>query len=435
MLVVSLCIGLLQSFRFRGSRFSDPDSMENFFTGGRRLGAVPVGVSLCASFMSGVQGGMRAVVWTDVFQVIVMLSGFIVVFVHGTVLAGGPANVLQIANNGSRINFNDQSGSGSALHLLQDRETGQVGSFTVMGVVNGPLLGSFILGMFIPAANKPGVFSGVVVGFSLALWLAVGSSVYPPTPREMGVLHTSVDHCPSTNTTYNSTVITTPLPPLLPAEPAENQQGGFGDFYSISYLYFGALSTGASVLVGSVVSYLTGPTPRDSIQPGLLWWDLKPQHDAPQESPLIFRHCFIYTPHTWITSVCLIITITPVCLIITPICLIVTSVCLIVTSVCLIVTSVCLIVTSVCLTTDHVSHRSCLIITNRSVLIVTRPSPIVICLSHRHICLSHRHICLSHRHICLSHRHICLSHRHICLSPHHTELLRILCFIWMNILC
>lgn len=45
--------------------------------------------------------------WTDVFQVVVMLLGFIIIFVHGTVLAGGPANVLEIASNGSRINFNE----------------------------------------------------------------------------------------------------------------------------------------------------------------------------------------------------------------------------------------------------------------------------------------------------------------------------------------
>lgn len=27
-----------------------------------------------------------------------------------------------------------------------------------------------------------------------------------------------------------------------------------------------------------------GPTQRGSIQPGLLWWDLQPQRDVPQES-------------------------------------------------------------------------------------------------------------------------------------------------------
>lgn len=53
------------------------------------------------------QGGMKAVIWTDVFQIVVMLSGFIAVFIQGTILAGGPARVLEIANNGSRINFNE----------------------------------------------------------------------------------------------------------------------------------------------------------------------------------------------------------------------------------------------------------------------------------------------------------------------------------------
>lgn len=53
------------------------------------------------------QGGIKAVIWTDVFQIVVMLFGFIAVYVQGTVLAGGPARVLEIAYNGSRINFNE----------------------------------------------------------------------------------------------------------------------------------------------------------------------------------------------------------------------------------------------------------------------------------------------------------------------------------------
>ncbi|TRZ04707.1 hypothetical protein HGM15179_022400, partial [Zosterops borbonicus] len=50
-------------------------------------------------------GGMKAVIWTDVFQVFVMLSGFVAVAVRGVLLVGGPAEVLNIAANGSRLNF------------------------------------------------------------------------------------------------------------------------------------------------------------------------------------------------------------------------------------------------------------------------------------------------------------------------------------------
>ncbi|XP_010115583.1 PREDICTED: sodium/iodide cotransporter-like, partial [Chlamydotis macqueenii] len=52
-------------------------------------------------------GGMKAVIWTDVFQVFVMLSGFIAIIIRGVLLAGGPARVLAIAANGSRVNFGD----------------------------------------------------------------------------------------------------------------------------------------------------------------------------------------------------------------------------------------------------------------------------------------------------------------------------------------
>ncbi|XP_058641068.1 sodium/iodide cotransporter isoform X2 [Onychostoma macrolepis] len=511
MLGVSVAIGLFQSLRKSSGR----SNVDSFFTGGRDFSAVPVGLSLCASFMSAVQvlgvpseaylygfkflymclgqalnslitavlfvpvfyrlkitsssqylgmrfgrgmqllgslqfivatllytgivifapavilnqatginmwaslfstglictfyttvGGMKAVIWTDVFQIVVMLSGFIAVFIQGTILAGGPARVLEIANNGSRINFNDfvinpqmrysfwsftvggtmvwlsMYGANQAqvqryiscrtekqaqLALLVN-QTGRIsapdqympylvldifrnhpgfpglflacaysgtlstvstsinamaavtmedvmkpwlitvsqrkqlllskllsllyglgcitmaalsslldwgvlqGSFTVMGVVNGPLLGAFVLGMFVPATNKPGVFSGVAVGSCLSLWLAVGSTIYPPSPQIMGVLPTSAGHCLASNATLNSTITVTESSILASSVPLDY---GLQNIYSISYLYFGALSTSAVVLVGVVVSYITGPTKKDSISPGLLRWNLE----------------------------------------------------------------------------------------------------------------------------------------------------------------
>uniref|UniRef100_A0A8C7JHY8 Solute carrier family 5 member 5 n=1 Tax=Oncorhynchus kisutch TaxID=8019 RepID=A0A8C7JHY8_ONCKI len=402
-------------------------------------------------------GGMKAVIWTDVFQILVMLSGFIAIFIQGTVLVGGPAMVLEIANNGSRINFNDfdfdprrrytfwsftvggtllwlsmygvnqaqvqryiscrterqaqwalfvnqvglclvvgsaatcgivmfalyshcdplKSGKIAApdqympyfvLDIFQDHPgfpglflacaySGTLstastsinamaavtmddllkptlanmsekrlilisrglsfmygagcitvaalssfldwgvlqGSFTVMGVVSGPLLGAFILGMFVPASNRPGVFSGVAVGFSISLWLVIGSTLHPPSLQTMGVLPTYTDQCPSSNSTVNSSLgmdtpsASTPLPLY------QHGRTSLQNFYSMSYLYFGAVGTISVVLVGVAVSYATGPTKRNTIDPGLLWWDLQQktldsQMDNPQIVPLHHLH-------------------------------------------------------------------------------------------------------------------------------------------------
>lgn len=51
------------------------------------------------------QGGMKAVVWTDVFQVVVMLTGFWVVLARGIMLVGGPRHMFEIAQNHSRMNL------------------------------------------------------------------------------------------------------------------------------------------------------------------------------------------------------------------------------------------------------------------------------------------------------------------------------------------
>nr|XP_020511295.1 sodium/iodide cotransporter-like [Labrus bergylta]XP_020511301.1 sodium/iodide cotransporter-like [Labrus bergylta] len=555
MLLVSMAIGVFQALK-KSKREATAD---DFFTGGRSLPAVPVGLSLCASFMSAVQvlgvpaeasrygfkflymclgqsinslltaylflpvffrlgitstnqylklrfgrgmqllgsiqflvatllytgvviyapalilnqaiglnmwvslfstgiictlyttlGGIKAVIWTDVFQIIVMFSGFVAVLIRGTVLVGGPALVLEIAKNGSRVNFNDfdidprkrytfwslsvggamvwlsmygvnqaqvqryiscqtekaaqwalfvnqvglclivssagtcgivmfayyincdplKSGNISTpdlympffvldifrnhpgfpglflacaysgtlstastsinamaavmmedllrphlVHVSQKKlvliskglsllcgagcitvaalssflDWGVLqGSFTVMGVVSGPLLGVFILGMFIPAANRLGAFSGILVGFCVSLWLAVGSTLYPPSEQTMGVLPSYSGECEVSNITVSR--IPKQHSISIPLHP--NNLGGLQNFYSMSYLYFGAIATSSVVIVGVIVSYATGPTKRAHIKEGLLWWDLnKKQIEVPSERRTMSLRC------------------------------------------------------------------------------------------------------------------------------------------------
>ncbi|XP_045709323.1 sodium/iodide cotransporter [Phyllostomus hastatus] len=152
------------------------------------------------------------------------------------------------------------------------------GSFTVMGVLSGPLLGAFTLGMFLPACNTPGVLSGLLAGLTLSLWVAVGTTLYPPTAKSMGVLPSSAAGCAGPSANASASGLLGPLlaasassgaPRMDPGRPALADS-----FYAISYLYYGALGTLSTVLCGALVSYLTGPTKHSALSPGLLWWDL-----------------------------------------------------------------------------------------------------------------------------------------------------------------
>lgn len=162
------------------------------------------------------------------------------------------------------------------------------GSFTVMGVISGPLLGAFALGMFLPASNAPGVLSGLGVGFLLSLWVALGATLYPPSEQTMGVLPSSATGCmvsfSNASVLYSlATVNNSGLPSAgvtgsgSSSAEAPGRPALVHSFYAISYLYYGALGTLTTVLCGALVSYLTGPTKRSSLGPGLLWWDLTRQ--------------------------------------------------------------------------------------------------------------------------------------------------------------
>jgi Na+/proline symporter len=50
-------------------------------------------------------GGIKAVIWTDVFQSIVMLGGLMAMIIMGTIHMGGPSAVFHTACNGSRLSI------------------------------------------------------------------------------------------------------------------------------------------------------------------------------------------------------------------------------------------------------------------------------------------------------------------------------------------
>ena len=52
------------------------------------------------------QGGLKAVVWTDSIQALIMLSGMVTVCIMGTIQAGGINTVFNTANDIGRFNFN-----------------------------------------------------------------------------------------------------------------------------------------------------------------------------------------------------------------------------------------------------------------------------------------------------------------------------------------
>lgn len=50
-----------------------------------------------------VQGGLKAVIWTDVLQMVIMLAGFVAVIARGAVLQGGLTKIWEDAGQGGRL--------------------------------------------------------------------------------------------------------------------------------------------------------------------------------------------------------------------------------------------------------------------------------------------------------------------------------------------
>ncbi|NWH17452.1 SC5A8 protein, partial [Grus americana] len=128
-------------------------------------------------------------------------------------------------------------------------------ALSIFGMVGGPLLGLFALGILFSFTNGIGAFVGLVSGFVISLWVGIGAQIYPPLPERTKPLHLSTAGCNITSGNLTSTA--NPLTTVFNTPIAERPALA-DNWYSLSYLYFSTLGTLITIAVGIIISLLTG---------------------------------------------------------------------------------------------------------------------------------------------------------------------------------
>ncbi|KAK2187297.1 hypothetical protein NP493_170g00031 [Ridgeia piscesae] len=94
-------LGIIAAILYMGVAMFAPSVALQVATGLPIEVSVPVMALVCTIYTS--LGGMRAVIWTDVFQFIVLMTGLLVIVVRGVIVVGGIQRVFDIANSEGRI--------------------------------------------------------------------------------------------------------------------------------------------------------------------------------------------------------------------------------------------------------------------------------------------------------------------------------------------
>ncbi|XP_037615828.1 sodium-coupled monocarboxylate transporter 1 [Sebastes umbrosus] len=134
---------------------------------------------------------------------------------------------------------------------------------SIFGIIGGPLLGVFTLGILCPFANSKGALSGLVLGLVVSLWVGIGAQMYPPPPEMSRPLSLTTAGCNFTvpgSLNWTSTALPT-QPTSITTAPAHDIDGKpplADNWYSLSYLYFSPIGTIIAISVGLLVSLFTG---------------------------------------------------------------------------------------------------------------------------------------------------------------------------------
>ncbi|XP_069779130.1 sodium-coupled monocarboxylate transporter 1-like [Narcine bancroftii] len=100
-----VCCFLIYMFLYLGIVIYAPSLALSQVTGVNLWISIVTTAFVCTLYTA--LGGIKAVVWTDVFQISVMVIGLLTILIRGSIQIGGFGKIWNIAENGGRINFFD----------------------------------------------------------------------------------------------------------------------------------------------------------------------------------------------------------------------------------------------------------------------------------------------------------------------------------------
>ncbi|ODN06175.1 Sodium-coupled monocarboxylate transporter 1, partial [Orchesella cincta] len=130
-------------------------------------------------------------------------------------------------------------------------------ALVVNGTVAGPLLGVFLLGVLLPFVNSKGAISGMLIAHAISLTIGFGGLAFG---KHAVPLPFSIDNCSNETLSKvsNLTAVYERHFKALHAQPEVVE--GFEKIFNISYLLYPLVGTFVTIIVGCIVSLLTGPS-------------------------------------------------------------------------------------------------------------------------------------------------------------------------------
>lgn len=132
-------------------------------------------------------------------------------------------------------------------------------ALSIFGMVGGPLLGVFTLGMFFPWANSIGAFVGELVSLIFMFWIGVGNQIAKANHQiNLPFKELSIAGCQNL-TRIEPTIAPEPIDP---GEPL--------GIFRLSYMWYSATGCFTVIVVGLLVTLVTGKQDVRSLDPRCL---------------------------------------------------------------------------------------------------------------------------------------------------------------------